>query len=336
MNVLGRLAESGPQEIPTVTTHFKLYPKISTTGNSSDVARNRPWVALEKIHGAQLVIQVAADGMSFGKRKAWLQDTDLFFGWQLIRHTMAESARALYDVLGIAGTTITIYGELFGGKYPHPSVHPVPGMAPVQTGIWYTPELHYAVFDIHLSSSDHDEGELFSHSEVVELALSASFLSVPVIAKGLRHELESLPVRFPTRVPAIFGLPPMENNWAEGMVLKADARSTLSNRAIIKRKIPEFDEAIFDESMPWDPDQHVSVEDLAAWVVQLINAPRIASARSKWGYRVTDQLIEEIVLDVLVDLELAFPRAFHLLGPEDEALLQMRARDHVLSIVDHE
>ena len=315
-------------------TPFKLFPKISATAYSPDAAQGGTWVALEKIHGAQLVIAVSSREVKFGKRKAWLEDSDPFFGWQLIRHKLTDAARTVHQAVGIHQSVVTIYGELFGGAYPHPSVASIPGMAPVQTGIWYAPELHYAVFDIHVSQTADVEGEFLSHSEVTTLTKGASLLMPPVLKHGQRQMLEQLPVRFATQVPAMFGLPSIENNWAEGYVLKADARSTLSSRAILKRKIPEFDEAVFDESTPWNPDQSLSLEELMVWSNRLVNTPRVASARSKWGDTKTDQIVEEIILDVMVDIELAFPKAFRSLNLEEEERLRSRIRGLVTSFLN--
>ncbi len=89
------------------------------------------WVAQEKIHGAQLVIGVEGGQAFFGKRKAWLADDEPFFGWQLLRGALTEAALAIRAALG---EDAFLYGELFGGAYPHPDVPPVPGLQAVQTG----------------------------------------------------------------------------------------------------------------------------------------------------------------------------------------------------------
>lgn len=117
---------------------LQLYPKIGA-GSPEHTSKAGVWVALEKIHGAQVVIGVTEDEIRFGKRKAWLQATDPFFGWQLLRSELEVAARALHRAMGLRAATLSIYGELFGGAYPHSEVAAVPGMAPVQTGIWRWP-----------------------------------------------------------------------------------------------------------------------------------------------------------------------------------------------------
>ena len=57
----------------------------------------------------------------------------------LLRSELEVAARALHRAMGLRAATLSIYGELFGGAYPHSEVAAVPGMAPVQTGIWRWP-----------------------------------------------------------------------------------------------------------------------------------------------------------------------------------------------------
>ena len=121
------------------------YPKISS--GSLNSPKRDDWVATEKIHGAQLVVGASADEVRIGKRKAWLEPGEPFFGWQMLRPSLHALARSVHRAMGATGE-VWIYGELFGGHYPHPAVTPVAGLVPVQTGIWYAPDLQFAVFDV--------------------------------------------------------------------------------------------------------------------------------------------------------------------------------------------
>lgn len=312
---------------------FRVYPKMPAAGEARDKASpGGAWVALEKIHGAQLVVAVAGEAVHFGKRKAWLSDEDPFFGWQLLRAQLSESARKVAQAVGAPGHTLFLYGELFGGQYPHPDVPAVPGMSPVQTGIWYAPDLRWAPFDILLARSEEDEGELLAHREVEALARDAGLPTPPVVRRGTRSEMNAVPTRAPTRVPAALGLPPIEGNVAEGLVIKADVRAPPSQRVSFKRKIEEFDEARFDESAAWDPSQRLSLDALLGWAERLVNPVRIASALSKWGREDAAQLLDEVVLDVRVDLELAFPAACRALTPAEEERLTAWIRERAVPL----
>ena len=43
---------------------------------------------------------------------------------------------------------IIVYGELFGGRYPHSDVELPAGIKPVQRGIYYCPDIEWKAFDI--------------------------------------------------------------------------------------------------------------------------------------------------------------------------------------------
>jgi Rnl2 family RNA ligase len=296
------------------------YPKIARRSDGSSAAPAGTWVATEKLHGAQLV--VATDGRCerFGKRKAWLAHDDAFFGWQLLRGDLASSVRAIRDALS-RPRVVRVYGEIFGGGYPHPDVPAVAGVAPVQTGIWYAPDVRFALFDIIVERDGAAEPEFLDHADVETLGASHGLLVAPLLGRGTRAQLESLPVRFAPRVPSMLGLPPIAGNIAEGFVLKPDARASVADRYVTKWKIPEFDDARFDESAPWNPDAALHLDALSAFATRMVNPARIASARSKVGTAAA-AVCEEIALDVLVDLEAAFPGALRALPEGDEASLR--------------
>ena len=239
------------------------FPKIAGPGEHPGAAPpGGPWVALEKVHGAQMVIAVDGEGVHFGKRKAWLRHDEPFFGWQLLRAPLTIAAHAARARLAV--DTVVLYGELYGGAYPHPDVPAVPGLAPVQTGIWYAPDLRYAVFDVLVASGAQDEGEFLAHREVVALAREIGLDSPPVLHSGPRSACLMVPVRQPTRVPLARGLPELAGNLAEGVVLKPDARARPSTRIVYKQKIAEFDEQRFAEAEAWDADQRLDLPALLA------------------------------------------------------------------------
>lgn len=297
------------------------FPKIAGPGEHPGAAPpGGPWVALEKVHGAQMVIAVDGEGVHFGKRKAWLRHDEPFFGWQLLRAPLTIAADAARARLAV--DTVVLYGELYGGAYPHPDVPAVPGLAPVQTGIWYAPDLRYAVFDVLVASGAQDEGEFLAHREVVALAREIGLDSPPVLHSGPRSACLMVPVRQPTRVPLVRGLPELAGNLAEGVVLKPDARARPSTRIVYKQKIAEFDEQRFAEAEAWDADQRLGLPALLAHARRMVNPPRIASAASKWGTDDRGALLDEISLDVMIDLGAAFPAAVAALSPADEESLR--------------
>lgn len=293
------------------------FPKIPTA--LADTAGGGRWIATEKIHGAQLVIAYDGEAVLFGKRKAWLSGDEPFFGWQMLRNQLEIAIATVHASLARGGT-IYVYGELFGGGYPHPDVEALPGLSPVQTGIWYAPTLCFAAFDL-LHVEPEAEPIFVAHEQLEMLASEAGLLTVPVLGRGSRRELTELPLRYASTVAALLGLPAIADNVAEGYVLKPDAELPARARPLVKHKIPEFDENRFGESMPFDHHAHLSIAELLRWAEVMVNPMRLASARSKVGEEPT-LVAEEVALDVWIDLEAIYPRRMLALEPEDEAELR--------------
>jgi len=293
------------------------FPKIPRKLSDTPGAGSR-WVATEKIHGAQLVVATDGSAVRFGKRKAWLDEREAFFGWQLLRAPLERAALNLYPQLHETGPAY-LYGELFGGHYPHPKVAELPGMQAVQTGIWYAPTLHYAVFDIAVLRGE--ELWFLAHSQLLDLTAKAGFVSAPLLGRGNRGSLSKLPVRYPSTIPGLLGLPALADNIAEGFVLKPDVLLPATKRPVVKHKIREFDEVRFGQSLPFDGGVHLSVPELIRWAGEMINPARVASARSKVGQRAA-AVVEEVLLDVWIDLEAIFPRRMSGLREADEQTLR--------------
>ncbi|MEV4513963.1 RNA ligase family protein [Dactylosporangium sp. NPDC049525] len=300
------------------------YPKIPTAKQlGSGRSGGGTWVATEKVHGAQLVIASDGGATRVGKRKAWLGGDEPFFGWQLLR---GGFDRAVKVALADGAAAVRIYGELHGGHYPHPDVPPVPGASAVQTGVWYCPDVRFTLFDVLDHEHPDDEGVYRTYAAVARVAEAAGLDVVPLLGRGTRASLDAVPVRFPTRVPQLRDLPPLPGNLAEGVVLRPDAALAPQDRTVVKVKIDEFDEQRFAESRPWDPYTRIPVDDLRRLAAGLVNAPRIAGARSKVGEVPAAELIDEVVLDVLVDLSEAYPAAVAALDAAGQAALEDSVR----------
>lgn len=95
---------------------------------------------------------------------------------------------------------MVLYGELFGGHYPHPAVPPEQNVPTVQTGVWYAPGLHWSVFDAVVNV----RGEQWWVGDAVlrRAAAAAGLRCAPLLGEGPLVRLQELPAAFPTRVPA--------------------------------------------------------------------------------------------------------------------------------------
>lgn len=288
---------------------FRWFPKLPEAAPADSPAG--PWCAFEKVHGAQLVLGRSAEGtVHVGKRKAWLAEDEPFFGWQTLRQRLTGAVHELASRLEqAAGRDLVVYAELHGGGYPHADVPALASASPVQTGIWYGPELRVAAFAILIAAPGEADGELLAPSRTHALLTGLPGLGpVPVVGRGPHRRMAELPVGRPPAAPRGAGLPPIEGNVAEGLVFWPDRPSSLAGLRAWKRKIPGMREETFLLSRPFDPGRAVPFGELCGLAEGMVGRVRLAGARSKTGED-APALLDEVVLDVLTDLEAALPVA---------------------------
>ncbi|MFJ8745169.1 RNA ligase family protein [Embleya sp. NPDC127516] len=294
------------------------YPKISAKARLG-MAGGREWLAQEKVHGAHFAVVCDGFGVRPAKRRELLSDDllDDFFGvsriWPGLSVSAARFAAELRGVWGDAAV-VTIYGELAGGHYPHPDVPADSAVEPVQTGVWYTPDLHWLLFDTTVET---ENGRCWiSERALRDAAAGAGLRCVPTLAHGSLNSLQRLPCAYPSLVPGLFGLPALVGNLAEGYVLKpagdwwehGDAGTKGSGaRPVAKVKQNGFaEDERFAGSRPYlaPPEGATGVP---AWLLvraaALLTPTRAAAAVSKLGPRApADAVVEEITRDAAEEI----------------------------------
>ena len=207
---------------------FNPYPSI---GNQSDVAwmarvreavpPGRPFAVQEKVDGANVAFLCDDREVRMARRRALLTPSENFFryGELLSRYEsrvvhLFHRLEARYPEL----VSLAVYGELFGGGYPHPDVPARPDLKPVQQGAWYCPGYDFYAFDIYVFMAD--GGFFLPVREADALFSVAGFLYARTLYTGTLEECLAFPCDFPTRIPVELGLPPLPDNPCEGIVLK--------------------------------------------------------------------------------------------------------------------
>ncbi|MFJ2865429.1 RNA ligase family protein [Kitasatospora sp. NPDC087314] len=289
------------------------YPKIPARTRPG-APGSREWTAAEKVHGAHFaVVCDGAGAVRAAKRRELLdgEALDGFFGvsriWPVISVAAARLASAVRGGWGDEAV-VTVYGELAGGSYPHPDVPAVAGVEPVQTGVWYAPDLRWLPFDATVETAD---GRWWIADRDLRAAAAAAGLTcVPLLGHGPLNVLQELPVVFPSRVPALFGLPEPADNLAEGYVLKpaGEWRETgAAVRPVLKVKQQAFaEDERYDGARPYlVPPQGAA--GVPAWLLvqasALLTPARAAAAVSKLGPRTPEDVVAaEITRDVAEEL----------------------------------
>ncbi|MFH8381867.1 RNA ligase family protein [Kitasatospora sp. NPDC018058] len=292
-------------------SELRPYPKIPARGRSG-VPAGREWIAAEKVHGAHFAVVCEGDSIRAAKRRALLGDEELdaFFGASRIWPRLAVAAgRFAAAVRATRGDTavVTLYGELAGGRYPHPDVPAVAGVEPVQTGVWYAPGLRWLPFDATAETAG--GRRWLSDRELRTAAAGAGLTCVPLLGHGPLNTLQDLPVAFPSRVPALFGLPDLSENLAEGYVLKpaGEWSETDTARPVLKVKQKAFaEDDRYDGARPYLPPPE-GAAGVPAWLLvqasALLTPARAAAAVGKLGLRMgAEAVAAEIVQDVTEEL----------------------------------
>lgn len=263
------------------------------------------WCVTEKIHGANFGWIASKSGISCAKRKAILTPADEFFNYQLIKETLQGNIRQIFEAITASKTVdyVYVYGELFGGSYPHPDVPPDPRMEPIQTGVHYSPTVEFCAFDIATSLAG--RFEYLDYSAAIDLFEQASLFYAKPLFVGKMQDAINYPRRFTTTIPGRLGLPPLDTpNIAEGVVLKPmrsfqfpSAKGPI--RPILKMKIAEFvEDARYHQAEKWakKPETYQGsylLNELEWDITMLVTENRLNNAISKVGH-LTDQTADEI------------------------------------------
>ncbi len=288
---------------------YHQYDKITDTSSEWKIKNSgvKKWAVTEKIHGANFsfIYDVANNKLNYGKRRGPIQPDENFFNFKSILEETEPKILSIVNKIKNKYTNtiiIIIYGELFGGIYPDIKT----GFKPVQKGIYYSPNIHFSAFDIYLVTTanivDDNEkitGKFKDKEFYLDFEESLAFFkeanimhAEPLAIYNSYEETLNHNIIFNSLVPAKLGLPQLQENKAEGIVVRS-----MTNRFLIKRKIPEFSEKKYS-------DNSLNTKDKRELGKQLITINTLNSAISKIGpleeYRYL--IYEEILKDIFDEL----------------------------------
>ncbi|MPT34813.1 MAG: 2'-5' RNA ligase [Flavobacterium sp.] len=304
------------------------------------------WVVTEKVHGANFSFSYENGTLRFAKRKDYLQWNDDFFGFQLVVNKLENNILRLFEQLSnaIPGEKYMVYGELFGGKYPHPEVDPIANLQAIQTGVYYTPDIAFCAFDIAIENESGSKYYLDYETAVGYFEQFDIFFAKPLLI-GKFAEAMNFNIRINSTIPKALQLPELQDNLIEGVVIKPYNQVDQNRRPIVKLKNPEFDEEEkFHEAEKWSfvPTVTSRTEDLSFIVAELrhyITQNRLQSAISKIGtldrtntLRVAD-IKAEFLEDVLVDFNENNNHLLNELAPDEKAWIVERVRFEIHKMI---
>lgn len=232
---------------------FKKYTSIENSFNGDYMNKVRmempadlQYVVQEKVHGANTSFICDGATLQFAKRTAILPQDENFYDYQQTLDEHRDKAIALTKEvmeLHLGTTSVSIFGELFGGRYPHKDVVQNNKLQLIQKGIYYTPIHGFYGFDIFICKED-GTGTYLPVEEVNPLFEKHGFFYAKTLFQGTLEECLQYPNAFQSKIAEWLGFPPIDDNICEGVVIKPVTPMYLrnGNRVVIKNKNPRFAE----------------------------------------------------------------------------------------------
>ncbi len=327
--------------------------KWNLTESDYRILKKTDWVVTEKIHGANFGIMTDGLEVKFAKRKKFLDSTEDFFGYQLLQDKLISQARKIFQFLQLEKNNlhkIFIYGELFGGEYPHLEVTPVSGIQAIQTGVYYSPKIEYCGFDIAVVENENNTEKVYLDYDIaLQLFGRVEMMAAKPLFIGKYEEAAAYNIEFESTIPAILNLPPLPQvNKAEGVVIKPVKSIYIETckgriRPIIKNKIPEFaEDNRYHQAQKWTcENRELTFEDeLCQEMLVLVTVTRLDNVISKFG-RVTNreieksnQLVEFLEKDVLESFNEEYETIFNALSVENQNYIMVKLHQASQKLVD--
>jgi Rnl2 family RNA ligase len=275
------------------------------------------------------------DGTTFhcGKRKEVLENNENFFGHKSTLPSLEDKIKVLFSQLDDV-VAVYVYGELFGGGYPHDEVAAIPDIHPVQTGIWYSPKIEFYAFDIQIQDIQ-NEKDYLNYSKCIDLFKFCGILYAEPLFIGKYEECLNYAFQFESTIPKKLGYPEIKGNKAEGIVIKplqtmwAEGKKG-KTRVILKIKPEEFQEKQYHQALKW-PDKKESIfetndYDLLSYeMYPFITDQRINNTISKIGTinrSNADKLVTMFVSDVMESFLAEFQNQWDRLSSTEKTNLQ--------------
>lgn len=326
----------------------KTFSKLGLSEKALHEVSKVKWVVTEKVHGANFSFVYEDRKLHFAKRKDYLRWEDDFFGFQQVVNEQEDAILQLFEQvsLELPADKYILYGELFGGKYPHPDVPVDEDVEAIQTGIYYAPSVHFCAFD--LAYERDGTKHYLDYDKAMDYFEQSGILYVKPLLIGKLNEVQDFNIRINSGIPGQLNLPELEHNLIEGVVIKPLHHQHLENldfRPVVKMKNPEFDEEKkFHESEKWSFTKKIQSksEELSFILEEMssfVNENRLQSAVSKIGKidwendQRMQQIRAEVANDVWADFDENNTGLLTDLNPEQQEWLRKRLDVQVHELV---
>lgn len=300
------------------------------------------YVVQEKVHGANFSFFTDGKKVKIAKRTDFIQENETFYNAQKVAVKYHEKVLQLFEKVKEQFPdimTLVVYGELFGGHYNHPEVAPIKEAIRVQKGIDYSPDNDFYAFDIKLDGTHHlDVATANSFFEALD------FFYAKTLFEGTIEEALKYPNVFHSEIPDWLGLPKLENNITEGVIIRPNLTKYFGNgsRVILKNKNEKWSEKAKVKKDKLEHKEVAFTENTqAVWeeMQSFITTNRLYNVLSKEG-EFTPKMMGKITglfaQDVLTDFMKENLEVFTTLEKEAQRAITKRLNNVIVKMIKEE
>ncbi|MBF0452031.1 MAG: RNA ligase, Rnl2 family [Candidatus Magnetomorum sp.] len=302
------------------------------------------FVVQEKAHGANLSFWYDGSSIKSAKRSGFIDDN--FYDYEGVAEKYTGPMEKLYGLLKEnkhVFQVMVVYGELIGGIYPHKDVSKDTSATRIQKGIFYSPHNDFYAIDMAL------DGQLLDIDTFSLFMEQTNFLYAKPIFKGTFQECMSYPNKFQSQIPVWLGLPEINDNCCEGIVIKPVQPKFFGNseRVVLKNKNEKWAEKAKQKKRPSKQKPVISDAANQLWesMEQLVTENRLRNVISKIGkIEQSDfgKLMAAFSKDALEDFNKDYEDPFKSLDKKEQKHLSRqlnnacskRIRANFLNIID--
>lgn len=203
---------------------------------------DQEFVVQEKVHGANLCFITDGKNIISAKRTELISDEEDFYNSKQVQKKYEPKIIHLFSLISAKYENVSqvaVFGELFGGVYPHCDVEKVSGAVFVQKGVYYSPDNDFYAFDILVNKEQYLDTDTMN-----SLFETVGFLYAKTLFRGLLTDCLQYPNNFQSQISRWLGLPDLQQNICEGVVVRPVQPCFLRNgsRVLIKNKNEKWTE----------------------------------------------------------------------------------------------
>jgi Rnl2 family RNA ligase len=291
-------------------------------------------VSMEKAHGAHFSIQTNGKETTCARRSSILEEGDKFFNHVKLLSELENRMVKVYELvqkLYPDVKSIQVDGELIGGLYNHKDVKSDSACAKIQSGVYYCPDHNMYAYDIHCFG---DTTFYIDYDVMIDIFEKVSLTYAKPIKYASLNELSVSDNMFNSLIPKMFGLPDIDNNIVEGIVIRPinEQIDKYGNRVILKSKNEKFTETL----EPGPSVKKVKNNDLDERISNMITVNRFNNVISKIG-EVTKKdfgrLINEFAADIITDFEKEYPDVHNSFNEDEYTNIKRMVKERCIQIV---